>query len=149
MIIKHLKTAKIFKISSLYAELSRLEFEAANVEKFIALYLWRVCGGIDPYRKIIFIIFHWQWTSSSLEGPYKHYQDYLTYTWFVLAQLIGPPHNQHCELMRSILWTNTWEIYQVKRKIFKCLSNLLKKTNKKIRWLLKVCITFIKPWLEL
>ena len=39
MIFKHSKTAKIFKISSLYAELTRLEFETANVEKFIALYL--------------------------------------------------------------------------------------------------------------
>ena len=58
MIIKHLKTAKIFKISSLYAELTRLEFETANVEKFIALYLWAVFGGINAYRKIIFIIFH-------------------------------------------------------------------------------------------
>lgn len=60
MIFKHSKTAKIFKISSLYAELTRLEFETANVEKFIALYLRRVCGGIDAYRKIIFIIFQSQ-----------------------------------------------------------------------------------------
>ena len=99
MIMKHWKTAKTFKISSLYAELTRLEFETANVEKRIALYLWRVHEGIKAYRKIIFIIFHWHWTSLSRERPYKHYQDYLTYSWLVLAQLIAPPHNQHCVII--------------------------------------------------
>ena len=60
MFFKHCKTAKKFKISSLYAELTRLELETANVEKYLALYLCHVCGGINTYRKIIFIIFQSQ-----------------------------------------------------------------------------------------